>query len=55
MIFKKKTYSYKKTHQLNDIGPYFKPIVKNLNFELTNAQKKVIKEVHQDLKEFSNE
>ena len=50
MNLKKKAYSYKLSHQLNDIGPYFKPIIENLNFELTNSQKKVVKEIHYDLK-----
>lgn len=50
MVLKKKTYSYNKSRRLNDIGPYFKSIVENLQFELTNAQKKVVKEVHDDLK-----
>ena len=50
MVLKKKTYYQKVSYQLNDIGPYFKPIVENLKFELTNAQKKVVKEVHHDLK-----
>ena len=33
-----------------DVGPYFRPISESLNFELTNAQKNVINEVHVDLK-----
>ena len=33
-----------------DIGPYFPIIRDNLKFELTNAQKRVIAEIHQDMK-----
>ena len=33
-----------------DIGPYFKTISRSLDFELTKAQKKVIQEIHSDLK-----
>ena len=35
---------------LKDIGPYFPIIRDNLKFELTNAQKRVIAEIHQDMK-----
>ena len=38
------------TKALSDIGPYFKKISKSLDFELTNAQKRVIQEIHKDLK-----
>ena len=38
------------TEPLPDIGPYFKTISDTLDFELTGAQKKVIKEIHSDLK-----
>ena len=38
------------TEAMPDIGPYFKTISGSLDFELTKAQKKVIQEVHSDLK-----
>ena len=47
-----KKYNIQKvgTKALVDVGPYFRTISRNLKFELTNAQKKVIQEVHDDLK-----
>ena len=47
-----KKYNIQKvgTKALVDVGPYFRTISGNLNFELTSAQKKVIQEVHDDLK-----
>ena len=38
------------TEAMPDIGPYFKTISGSLDFELTKAQKKVIQEIHSDLK-----
>ncbi len=38
------------TQAMPDIGPYFKIISGSLDFELTKAQKKVIQEIHNDLK-----
>ena len=38
------------TEAMPDIGPYFKTISRSLDFELTKAQKKVIQEIHSDLK-----
>ena len=38
------------TEAMPDIGPYFKTISGGLDFELTKAQKKVIQEIHSDLK-----
>ncbi len=35
---------------LSDIGPYFRLISNSLKFELTGSQKKVIQEIHNDLK-----
>tara|TARA_B100002051_G_scaffold276611_1_gene326108 strand:+ start:2942 stop:5023 length:2082 start_codon:yes stop_codon:yes gene_type:complete len=35
---------------LTDVGPYFNKVVELLSFELTDAQKRVIEEVHRDLK-----
>jgi len=47
-----KKYNIQKvgTKALVDVGSYFRSISGNLNFELTSAQKKVIQEVHDDLK-----
>ena len=47
-----KKYNIQKvgTKALVDVGPYFKIISENLGFELTKAQKRVIHEVHNDLK-----
>ena len=47
-----KKYNIQKvgTKALVDVGPYFKIISENLGFELTKAQKRVIHEVHDDLK-----
>ena len=42
-------FSYQ-TKRLIDIGPYFRPISETLDFELTNAQKNVIQDVHLDMK-----
>ena len=39
-----------KTKSLKDIGPYFRKISNSLSFELTNAQKRVVKEIHTDMK-----
>ena len=36
--------------RLIDIGPYFRPISETLDFELTNAQKNVVQDVHLDMK-----
>ncbi len=46
---KQMAFSYQ-TKRLIDIGPYFRPISEALDFELTNAQKKVIQDVHLDMK-----
>tara|TARA_B100001027_G_scaffold50088_1_gene33241 strand:+ start:437 stop:2509 length:2073 start_codon:yes stop_codon:yes gene_type:complete len=42
-------FSYQ-TKRLIDIGPYFRSISETLDFELTNAQKNVIQDVHIDMK-----
>ena len=36
--------------RLIDVGPYFRPISETLDFELTNAQKNVVQDVHLDMK-----
>ena len=46
----KSKIKYTKSTIFKDIGPYFQKIRDNLSFELTNAQKKVIAEIHSDLK-----
>ena len=46
---KQMAFSYQ-TKRLIDIGPYFRPISESLDFELTNAQKNVIQDVHLDMK-----
>ena len=46
---KQMAFSYQ-TKRLIDIGPYFRPISETLDFELTNAQKNVIQDVHLDMK-----
>tara|TARA_B110000008_G_C16971154_1_gene563931 strand:+ start:1897 stop:3966 length:2070 start_codon:yes stop_codon:yes gene_type:complete len=53
LIFKKEKFQTNKTKPLKDIGPYFNTVIDNLKFELTNAQKNVIKEIHFDLKKDS--
>ena len=53
LIFKKEKFRTNKTKPLKDIGPYFNIVIDNLKFELTNAQKNVIKEIHFDLKKDS--
>ena len=53
LIFKKEKFRTNKTKPLKDIGPYFNTVIDNLKFELTNAQKNVIKEIHFDLKKDS--
>ena len=39
-----------KLHKYNGIGPFFKAIYDSLPFELTSAQKRVIKEIWKDMK-----
>jgi len=50
MALRKRSLQHSGAVPLLDIGPYFKLISESLNFELTGAQKKVIKEIHDDLK-----
>ena len=50
MALRKRSLQYSESLPLADIGPYFKLISETLDFELTGAQKKVIKEIHSDLK-----
>ena len=50
MALVKKNIKNAKTKPLKDVGPYFKTIRDSLTFELTKAQKKVIQEIHSDMK-----
>ncbi|MBH08911.1 MAG: ATP-dependent DNA helicase RecG [Candidatus Marinimicrobia bacterium] len=50
MAHRKKNIELLKTKALRNIGPYFHTISDGLNFELTGAQKRVIKQIHQDLR-----
>ena len=50
MALIKKNIKSEKTKALKDVGPYFKSIRNTLRFELTKAQKRVIREIHADMK-----
>ena len=50
MAIRKKNIQLAGTKSLPDIGPYFRIIADALDFELTDAQKRVIQEIHEDLK-----
>jgi len=50
VALRKKNIKRLGTKSLSDIGPIFKKISDNLDFELTEAQKNVIQQVHSDLK-----
>ena len=50
MALPKRNLQHSGSLPLSDIGPYFKLISETLDFELTDSQKKVIKEIHSDLK-----
>ena len=50
MALRKKSIQLTGTKPLPDIGPYFHTIANTLDFELTDAQKRVIEEIHDDLK-----
>ena len=50
MALRKKSVQLTGTKPLPDIGPYFHTIANTLDFELTDAQKRVIEEIHDDLK-----
>jgi len=49
MAFRRRTNAREKTKELKEIGPYFTRIHDQLPFELTEAQKRVIKEIRRDL------
>jgi len=49
VALRKKNIKTLGTKSLTDIGPYFKAISESLEFELTNSQKKVIREARIDL------
>ena len=46
----KKKIKSNRTKSLKDIGPYFNKISKSLKFDLTKAQKRVVSEIHSDMK-----
>ena len=50
MALRKTSLKQTATRSLPDIGPYFRTIADSLPFELTKAQKKVLKEIHEDMK-----
>jgi len=50
MALRRRSLQFSGATPLSDIGPYFKLISNGLDFELTDAQKRVIKEIHSDLK-----
>jgi ATP-dependent DNA helicase RecG len=50
VALKKETLDRIGTKPLGKIGPYAKLIYDQLDFEITNAQKRVLKEIHDDLK-----
>tara|TARA_B100001758_G_scaffold92131_1_gene78707 strand:- start:1344 stop:3419 length:2076 start_codon:yes stop_codon:yes gene_type:complete len=50
LALRKKTTLALSSKRLIDVGPYFRPISETLDFELTKAQKKVIQDVHLDMK-----
>ena len=50
IAMKKKYIKSAKTKPLKSVGPYFKRVRDLLEFEITNSQKKVLKEIHTDLK-----
>ena len=50
MALRKNSLKQTATCPLSDIGPYFRNIADSLPFELTGAQKNVLKEIHEDMK-----
>lgn len=50
LALRKNTTLSLSSKRLIDVGPYFRPISETLDFELTKAQKKVIQDVHLDMK-----
>ena len=50
MALRKNSLKQAATCPLSDIGPYFRNIADSLPFELTRAQKNVLKEIHEDMK-----
>jgi len=51
MALRKQSIKVSGAKSLHDIGPYFKIISESLDYKLTGAQQKVIKEIHEDLKQ----
>ena len=50
LALRKKSILQLGAKRLIDIGPYFRPISETLDFNLTKAQKRVIQDVHLDMK-----
>ncbi len=50
LALRKKSLESKTSKRLIDVGPYFRTISEDLEFELTKAQKNVIQDVHLDMK-----
>ena len=50
LALRKSTIKSYGAKRLSDVGPYFRPVSETLDFELTDAQKNVIEEVHKDMK-----
>ena len=51
LALRKKNIQSSGAKRLTDVGPYFRPVSETLDFELTNAQKNTIEEVHLDMKQ----
>lgn len=49
MALRRKTIQKESTRALSEVGPYFERIIHQLEFELTDAQKRVIREIRRDL------
>ncbi len=49
MALRRKALQKESTRSLSEVGPYFERITDQMEFELTNAQKRVIKEIRSDL------
>jgi RecG-like helicase len=50
LALRKSTIKSYGAKRLSDVGPYFRPVSETLDFELSNAQKNVIEEIHKDMK-----
>ena len=50
LALRKSTIKSYGAKRLSDVGPYFRLVSETLDFELTDAQKNVIQEIHMDMK-----